>query len=206
MMFPVRRRTGQHRHKPLTSRVALMKASTVIHLLLQSQDYKGRISQGHQVWAPLRTRERKPETVQLRPLRKSNQTTRTMWYIPKVRKARQGHKLVRAIPRKMKIIKPKMLPRRRPPPQNCQLRPLLRQWHQVLQLQRRQPRRPPAYRHVFAKSTAVSAALRGCVPRCCSPHPRWRTPLWAEEVYAGCACQHLVTGICARLLWSDVTK
>ncbi|KAF8277614.1 putative mucin TcMUCII, partial [Trypanosoma cruzi] len=50
---------------------------------------------------------------------------------------------------------------------------------QVLRLQRRQVRRPPAHRHVFVKSTAASAALRGCVPRCCSPHPRWRTPLWA---------------------------
>ncbi|ESS55846.1 putative mucin TcMUCII [Trypanosoma cruzi Dm28c] len=64
-----------------------------------------------------------------------------------------------------------------------QPRPLPRRRHQVLQLQRRQPPRPPAHRHVFAKSTAASAALRGCVPRCCSPHPRWRTPLWAEEVY-----------------------
>ncbi|KAF5219579.1 hypothetical protein ECC02_007415 [Trypanosoma cruzi] len=69
-------------------------------------------------------------------------------------------------------------------------RPPLRQRHQVLRLQRRQIRRPPAHRHVFAKLTAASAALRGCVPRCCLPHPRWRTPLWAEEVHAGCACQH----------------
>ncbi|ESS55799.1 hypothetical protein TCDM_12709 [Trypanosoma cruzi Dm28c] len=58
----------------------------------------------------------------------------------------------------------------------------LRLRHKVLRLQRRQPRRPPAHRHVFAKSTAASAALRGCVPRWCSPYPRWRTPLWAEEV------------------------
>ncbi|ESS64441.1 mucin TcMUCII [Trypanosoma cruzi Dm28c] len=71
-----------------------------------------------------------------------------------------------------------------------QQRPRLRQRHQVLRAQRRQPRRPPAHRHVCAKSTAASAALRGCVPRCCLPHPRWRTPLWAEEVCAGCACQH----------------
>ncbi|PBJ73391.1 mucin TcMUCII [Trypanosoma cruzi cruzi] len=76
--------------------------------------------------------------------------------------------------------------------------------HQVLRLQRRQPRRPPAHRHVFAKLTAPSAALRGCVPRCCLPHPRWRTPLWAEEVCAGCACQHS-RGI-VRPLWSDVNK
>ncbi|ESS60584.1 hypothetical protein TCDM_11883 [Trypanosoma cruzi Dm28c] len=78
-------------------------------------------------------------------------------------------------------------PRRRPPPL-------------------RQPRRPPAHRHVFSKLTAASAALRGCVPRCCSPYPRWRTPLWAEEVHAGCACQHSTAGICARPLWSDVHK
>ncbi|EKF37641.1 mucin TcMUCII, putative [Trypanosoma cruzi marinkellei] len=58
----------------------------------------------------------------------------------------------------------------------------LRQRHQVLRLQRRQPRRPPAHRHVFPKWTAASAAPRGCVPRCCSPYPRWRTPLWAEEL------------------------
>ncbi|KAF5217256.1 hypothetical protein ECC02_009900 [Trypanosoma cruzi] len=205
MLIPGRRRTGQHRHKPLKSRLALMKASTVIHLLLQSQDYKGRISQGHQVWAPLRTRKRKPETVQLRPLRKSNQTTRTMWYIPKVRKARQSHKVVRAVPRKRKIIKPKMLPRPRRIPQRHQPRPLQHR-HQVLQLQRHQPRRPPAHRHVFVKPTTASAALRGCVPRCCSPYPRWRTPLWAEEVHAGCACQHSTTGICARPLWSDLNK
>ncbi|ESS61299.1 hypothetical protein TCDM_11115 [Trypanosoma cruzi Dm28c] len=97
-------------------------------------------------------------------------------------------------------------PRR--PPQRHQVPPPrpLRQWHQALQLQRRQPRRPPAHRHVFAKSTAASAALRGCVPRCCSPHPRWRTPLWAEQLYAGCACQHSTAGICARPLWSDVNK
>ncbi|ESS55040.1 mucin TcMUCII [Trypanosoma cruzi Dm28c] len=73
-----------------------------------------------------------------------------------------------------------------------QRRRRLRQRHQLLRLQRRQPPppRPPAHRHVFAKLTAASAAPRGCVSRCCSPHPRWRTPLWAEEVYAGCACQH----------------
>ncbi|KAF8303809.1 putative mucin TcMUCII, partial [Trypanosoma cruzi] len=55
----------------------------------------------------------------------------------------------------------------------------LRHRHQVLRLQKHQLRRPPAHRHVFAKSMAASAALRGCVPRCCSSHPRWRTPLWA---------------------------
>ncbi|KAF5218105.1 hypothetical protein ECC02_008970 [Trypanosoma cruzi] len=58
-------------------------------------------------------------------------------------------------------------------------RQLLRQRRQPLRLQ--PLRRPPAHRHVFAKSTAASAALRGCVPRCCSPHPRWRAPLWAER-------------------------
>ncbi|ESS60601.1 putative mucin TcMUCII [Trypanosoma cruzi Dm28c] len=74
------------------------------------------------------------------------------------------------------------------------------QQHQALRLQRRQPRRPPAHRHVFVKSTAASAALRGCVPRCCLPYPRWRTPLWAEEVCAGCACQHSTAGICASIV------
>ncbi|PWV01210.1 putative mucin TcMUCII [Trypanosoma cruzi] len=76
--------------------------------------------------------------------------------------------------------------------------------HQALRLQRRQIRRPPVRRQVFAELTAASAALRGRVPRCFSPHPRWRTPLWAEEVCAGCACQHSATGTCARLPWSDV--
>ncbi|KAF5214431.1 putative mucin TcMUCII [Trypanosoma cruzi] len=76
-----------------------------------------------------------------------------------------------------------------------QPQPPLRQRHQALRRQRRQlRRRPPAHRHVFAKSTAASAALRGCVPRWCSPHPRWRTPLWAEEVCADCACQHSTAG------------
>ncbi|ESS61409.1 putative mucin TcMUCII [Trypanosoma cruzi Dm28c] len=95
-----------------------------------------------------------------------------------------------------------MLPRRP--------RRVLQQRHQPpqplrpLQLQRRQRRRPPAQRHVFVKSTAASAALRGCVPRCCSPHPRWRKPLWAEEVCAGCACQQSTAGICVRPLWSDL--
>ncbi|PBJ76782.1 mucin TcMUCII [Trypanosoma cruzi cruzi] len=69
--------------------------------------------------------------------------------------------------------------------------------HQALRLQRRQLCRPPTHRHVFAKSTAASAALRGCVPRWCSLHPRWRTPLWAEEVCAGCACQHSPRDLCA---------
>ncbi|ESS62901.1 putative mucin TcMUCII [Trypanosoma cruzi Dm28c] len=77
-----------------------------------------------------------------------------------------------------------------PPP-----RPLRQRHQALLRLQRRQPRRPPAHLQVFAKSTAASAALRGCVPRCCSPYPRWRTPLWAEEVCAGCACQHSTAGI-----------
>ncbi|ESS62824.1 hypothetical protein TCDM_09482 [Trypanosoma cruzi Dm28c] len=64
-------------------------------------------------------------------------------------------------------------PRR--PPQRHQVPPPrpLRQRHQaLLRPQGRQPRRPPTHRHVFAKSTAASAALRGCVPRCCSPYPR----------------------------------
>ncbi|PBJ68069.1 mucin TcMUCII [Trypanosoma cruzi cruzi] len=82
----------------------------------------------------------------------------------------------------------------RPPP--------LQHRHQALRLQRRQLCRPPTHRHVFAKSTAASAALRGCVPRWCLPHPRWRTPLWAEEVSAGCACQHSTAGIFARVLLS----
>ncbi|ESS55031.1 hypothetical protein TCDM_13524 [Trypanosoma cruzi Dm28c] len=86
---------------------------------------------------------------------------------------------------------------RRQPQRHQELRRPRLHRHQVLRLQRRQPRRPPAHRHVFAKSTAASAALRGCVPRCCSPHPRWRTPLLAEEVHAGCACQHSTAGICA---------
>ncbi|RNC51339.1 mucin TcMUCII [Trypanosoma cruzi] len=67
---------------------------------------------------------------------------------------------------------------RRPQPQRHQPPPRRK-------LQRRQLLRPPAHRHVFAKLTAASAALRGCVPRCCLPYPRWRTPLWAEEVYCG---------------------
>ncbi|ESS60426.1 putative mucin TcMUCII [Trypanosoma cruzi Dm28c] len=67
--------------------------------------------------------------------------------------------------------------------------PLLRQKHQLpppLRLRRRQLQRPPVHRHFFAKSTAASAALRGCVPHCCSPYPRWLTPLWAEEVCGLC--------------------
>ncbi|PBJ71333.1 mucin TcMUCII [Trypanosoma cruzi cruzi] len=65
---------------------------------------------------------------------------------------------------KKQIRKPKILPRR--------LRRRIQQGHQ-LRLQRRQPRRPPpAHRHVFANSKAASAALRGCVPRCCLPYPR----------------------------------
>ncbi|KAF8306177.1 putative mucin TcMUCII, partial [Trypanosoma cruzi] len=71
------------------------------------------------------------------------------------------------------------LPRRQRPPQKHQPRPRLHRHQALLRPQRRQPRRPPAHRHVFAKSTAASAALRGCVPHCCLPHPRWRTPLWA---------------------------
>ncbi|ESS62677.1 hypothetical protein TCDM_09639 [Trypanosoma cruzi Dm28c] len=94
----------------------------------------------------------------------------------------------------------------RQPLQRRPQRPRLQQRHQLIRpgIQRRQPRRPPAHRHVFAKSTAASAALRGCVPRWCSPYPRWRTPLWAEEVHAGCVCQHSTAGKCVCLLWSDV--
>ncbi|ESS62199.1 hypothetical protein TCDM_10170 [Trypanosoma cruzi Dm28c] len=105
-------------------------------------------------------------------------------------------------------------PRRRPqqnhqlrprrPQQNHQIRPPLLHSHQALRLQRRQLCRPPMHRHVFVKSTAASAALRGCVPRCCLLHPRWRTPLWAKEVCAGCACQHSTAGICACVLLPDV--
>ncbi|KAF5214682.1 hypothetical protein ECC02_012702 [Trypanosoma cruzi] len=108
--------------------------------------------------------------------------------------ARQGQKVTRVQLQGKQVRTPNLLPRQpRPLQQRHQPRrprPPLRQRHQVLQLQRRQIRRPPAHRQVFAKSTAASAALRGCVPRCCLPHPRWRTPLWAEEVCAGCACQH----------------
>ncbi|PBJ78073.1 mucin TcMUCII [Trypanosoma cruzi cruzi] len=89
------------------------------------------------------------------------------------------------------------------PPTTTTPRPL-RQRHQALRLQRRQIRRPPVRRQVFAELTAASAALRGRVPRCFSPHPRWRTPLWAEEVCAGCACEHSATGTCVLLPWSDV--
>ncbi|PBJ68774.1 mucin TcMUCII [Trypanosoma cruzi cruzi] len=46
-------------------------------------------------------------------------------------------------------------------------------------------------------SLSISAWV--CARRC-SPYPRWRTPLWAKEVYAGCACQHSTAGICARPL------
>ncbi|PWV15290.1 putative mucin TcMUCII [Trypanosoma cruzi] len=88
-------------------------------------------------------------------------------------------------------------PQLRPPP-------LRRRRQVLLRLQRRQPPRPPTHRRVFAKLTAASAALRGCVPRCCSPYPRWRTTLWTEGVCAGCACQHSTAGICARVLWPDV--
>ncbi|KAF8286820.1 hypothetical protein TcBrA4_0023610 [Trypanosoma cruzi] len=41
------------------------------------------------------------------------------------------------------------------------------------------------------------------VPRCCSPASA-RVHRRAEEVCAGCACQHSATGTCVRLLWSDV--
>ncbi|PWU84586.1 putative mucin TcMUCII [Trypanosoma cruzi] len=93
----------------------------------------------------------------------------------------------------------------RRPQQRHQLRPPpLQHRHQALRLQRHQLCRPPTHRHVFAKSTAASAALRGCLSRWCSPHPCWRTPLWAEEVCAGCACQHSTAGICARVLLPDV--
>ncbi|KAF8298268.1 mucin, putative, partial [Trypanosoma cruzi] len=90
-------------------------------------------------------------------------TTTTTKHLLRPRQPRQNHQ-----PRP-----PPLQHRHQPRP------PPLQHRHQVLRLQRRQLQRPPAHRHVFAKSTAASAALRGCVPRCCSLHPRWRTPLWA---------------------------
>ncbi|ESS60794.1 hypothetical protein TCDM_11660 [Trypanosoma cruzi Dm28c] len=127
---------------------------------------------------------------------------RPLLHRKKVRTVRQGQKLTRNHPRKKEIRRVKILPRE--PPRQLQQR------HQPppppLQLQKHQTPRSPAHRHVFVKSTAASAALRGCVPRCCLPHPRWRTPLWVEEVFAGCACQQSTAGICARPLWSDVNK
>ncbi|KAF5219830.1 hypothetical protein ECC02_007155 [Trypanosoma cruzi] len=147
---------------------------------------------------PLRNTEILPEMREVRPVRIRNQVVRIIRYKEKVRKTRQGQKVARVHPQNMQIRMSTILPRRRrPPPQRHQPRrprPPLRQRHQVLRLKRRQLRRPPVHRQVFAKSTAASAALRGCVPRWCSPHPRWRTPLWAEEVCAGCACQHSTAG------------
>ncbi|PBJ76315.1 mucin TcMUCII [Trypanosoma cruzi cruzi] len=75
----------------------------------------------------------------------------------------QDEKSAQDNPQKKQVRKPKILPRR--------LRRRLQQWHQ-LRLQRRQRQRPPAHRHVFANSKAASAALRGCLPRCCLPYPR----------------------------------
>ncbi|KAF5218343.1 hypothetical protein ECC02_008714 [Trypanosoma cruzi] len=163
------------------------------------------------MWCPLRNREKLTEIWEVRAVRKRNQMVRPIIHRNMIMTIRQGHKVAQISPQIKHIRTPKILPRRqrrRPPQHRHQPRPRppLRRRHQVRRLQRRQLRRPPAHRHVCAKSTAASAALRGCVPRCCSPHPRWRTPLWAEEVYAGCACQHSTTGICVRVLWSDVNK
>ncbi|KAF5217250.1 hypothetical protein ECC02_009892 [Trypanosoma cruzi] len=208
LMIPGRRRTGQHSHQPRTSRVALMKASTVV-LLIQSRDYRWKVSQGRQARGLLRENQQiMRQRHQALPVRKSNQMKFPVQYSQMVRTVRQSHQVPRILLQTKQIRGPKMLPRRpRRLQQRHQLRPPpLRQRHQVLRLQRRQLRRPRAHRHVFVKWTAASEALRGCVPRCCSPYPRWRTPLWAEEVCAGCACQHSTVGICARLLWSDVNK
>ncbi|KAF5213736.1 hypothetical protein ECC02_013725 [Trypanosoma cruzi] len=132
------------------------------------------------------------------PVRDNNQLKCPVPYREKERTVRLDHRVARINPQTKQFRTTKILPRRprRRLQQRHQLRqpPPLRQRHQVLRLQRRQLCRPPAHRHVFAKSTAASAALRGCVPRWCSPHPRWRTPLWAEEVCAGCACQHPTAG------------
>ncbi|KAF5213645.1 hypothetical protein ECC02_013820 [Trypanosoma cruzi] len=131
------------------------------------------------------------------PVRERGQMKCPISYRQMVIRVRQEDKMALIHPQIRQLRKPKILPRRqRRLQQRHQQRPPLplRQRHQVLRLQRRQLRLPPAHRHVFAKSTAASAALRGCVPRWCSPHPRWRTPLWAEEVCAGCACQHPTAG------------
>ncbi|KAF5222524.1 hypothetical protein ECC02_004329 [Trypanosoma cruzi] len=159
------------------------------------------------MWCPLRNREKLAQIWEVRAVRKRNQMVRPIIHRNMIMTIRQGHKVAQISPQIKHIRTPKILPRRprRRLQQWHQPRPLRRR-HQVRRLQRRQLRRPPAHRHVFAKSTAASAALRGCVPRWCSPHPRWRTPLWAEEVYAGSACQHSTTGICVRPLWSDVNK
>ncbi|ESS63277.1 hypothetical protein TCDM_08929 [Trypanosoma cruzi Dm28c] len=134
-------------------------------------------------------------------LRTPNQNKRPMLHMRKVRRVKQ---VVRIHLWKKQKRMPKILSLRRPQ-QRHQIRPPpFQHRHQALRRQRRQLCRPPAHRHVFAKLTAASAALRGCVPRWCLPHPRWRTPLWAEEVCAGCACQHSTAGICARVLLSDL--
>ncbi|KAF8284493.1 putative mucin TcMUCII, partial [Trypanosoma cruzi] len=89
-------------------------------------------------------------------------------------------KLTRIHLQTKKIRAPEMLPRRpRRPLQQRHQPPPLRPRPLRPRLQKRQLRRPPAHLHVFVKSTAVSGALRGFVLRCCSPHLRWRTPLWA---------------------------
>ncbi|RNC37967.1 putative mucin TcMUCII [Trypanosoma cruzi] len=145
---------------------------------------------------PLRNAEILREMQGIRPVRIRNQVVRIIRYKEKVRKTRQGQKVARVHLQNKQIGMSTIIPRRplRRPQQRHQPRPILQQRHQVLRLLRRQLCRPPAHRHVLAKSTAASAALRGCVPRWCSPHPRWRTPLWAEEVCAGCACQHSTAG------------
>ncbi|ESS62417.1 hypothetical protein TCDM_09912 [Trypanosoma cruzi Dm28c] len=150
----------------------------------------------------------------VRPVRNSNQVMHPKRSKKKVRKIRRRQKVARVSPQN-KELRAKVLPRRpqrprqrhqpRPPPLQRRHQPRpppLQHRHQALRLQRRQLCRPPTHRHVFAKSTAASAALRGCVPRWCLPHPRWRTPLWAEEVCAGCAFQHSTAGIFVRVLLS----
>ncbi|ESS55255.1 hypothetical protein TCDM_13289 [Trypanosoma cruzi Dm28c] len=173
---------------------------------------RGNVIQILQQRGPLQSREMVAEGDQDLPVWERIQMRCPMRYRQVVIRVRQGHPATRDYPRKRQIVSLKILPRKplqllRPPPllHSHQARPPpLQHRHQALRLQRRQLCRPPAHRHVFAKSTAASAALRGCVPRWCSPHPRWRTPLWAEEVCAGCACQHSTAGICARVLLPDV--
>ncbi|EKF31140.1 mucin TcMUCII, putative [Trypanosoma cruzi marinkellei] len=108
-----------------------------------------------------------------------------------------GAQIGTTISKAKKVMSPNLLPRR---PRQLQQRHQRR-----LRPQRRQLRQPLAHRHVLAKSTAASAALRGCVPRCCTPHPHWRTPLCAEELCAGCACQHSAT-VCVYVYCGPMYK
>ncbi|KAF5214913.1 hypothetical protein ECC02_012441 [Trypanosoma cruzi] len=199
----------QHRHQSPRrsphSNLMLLSFNRLHHQI----HHKGPpVSQGRQLWVPLQRREMMAERDQDLPVRERNQMRCPIRYRQMVIRIRQDYPVKRVYPRNGQIGSLKLLLRRplRRPQQNHRLRrrrprqrhqprpPPLRQRHQALRLQRRQLCRPPAHRHVFAKSTAASAALRGCVPRWCSPHPRWRTPLWAEEVCAGCACQHPTAG------------